>query len=180
MTLFENYYFLHQTNMKKIALLSVVLVLMFLTHNNALACVCSMGATNDKELKQAVIEEFNYVPLVFSGKVIAAEYIPVIKKDYLGKQVNAENLVYRLSVDKVYKGEAVSEVILVTDVFRYGTISETTSCDFNYRGGEQYLVYATLDLNGKFRRNGCGRTDLIKNAKKDIKVLQKLTSKMKH
>jgi hypothetical protein len=166
--------------MKKIALLSVVLGLMFLTQNNVLACMCPMGATNDKDLKKAVIDEFNHVPIVFSGKVIAAEFISVIKKNYLGKEVKAEHLVYRLLVDKLWKGKTVSEIILTTDVFRYGAISEITSCDFNFKVGEQYLIYAAPDQNGKLKRRVCGRTNYIKNATKDIKVLQKLVSKIKH
>jgi hypothetical protein len=166
--------------MKRIGLLVIALGLMFITYNNAFACVCMVQPNNEKDLKKAIIHNFNYSSLVFSGKVIGAESVPAIIKNHLGKEVKAENLVYRLSVEKLYKGEAESEVILYTDVFKYGDTSQTTSCDFNFKIGEQYFVYASPNQEGKLQRRGCSRTDLIKNAKMDIKEIQKLTNKMKH
>lgn len=166
--------------MKRIGLLVVVLSLMLITYNNAFACVCMVQPNNEKDLRKAIIHDFNYSSLVFSGKMIAREFIPTIIKDHLGKEVKAENLVYRLSVEKLYKGVAGSEVILYTDVYKYGDTSQTTSCNFTLKVGEQYLVYAIPNQEGKLQKRGCSRTNLIKKAKMDIKEIQKFTNKMKH
>ncbi len=87
--------------MKRIGLLSVVLGLIIISYSNALACVCMVRPTDEKDIKKAIIAEYNYVPLVFSGRLIAAEYVPTIKNDDSGKEIEAEALVYRFAIVKL-------------------------------------------------------------------------------
>jgi hypothetical protein len=161
--------------MKKIGLWSFVLSLVFISYGNALGSLCMVQPnSNERIFRQMVVAEFNKSALVFSGKVVAAEFVPVIKKGKTGREIQAKTLIYRFSVDKLWKGDGQSEVILYTDVDKFGDILRTTSEDFNFKVNKHYLVFAS-GLEHNWKANTCGRTGFLRNAEYDIQVLQELT-----
>src|SRR5438128_563999 len=118
--------------MRKIGLLSIFIGLMIISCSSAPGCICTI----EPDVEKAIASEFNHVPLIFTGKVIAADYIPELKKDLWGKEVKAQALVYRFSIDKLWKGKARGEVILNTNEYKYDGMFVSSTCDFNFKIGE--------------------------------------------
>jgi hypothetical protein len=94
--------------MKKIVLLSVILVLIVLAQGDVWACGCP-GRVED--ITKAVAKDFNQSSMVFSGSVSAAEWIPTIEKNSSGQKIKAETLVLKFVVDSWWKGKTKDEVL---------------------------------------------------------------------
>lgn len=160
--------------MKKIIFLSFsILIVLLFTQIDAFACGCA-GRVED--ITKAVTEDFNRASVVFSGKVVSSRFLPIIKKDVSGKEIKAENLVFKFAADSWWKGKSRDEIILDTSQFRYpglGYGSIGSNCEYNFEAGKKYLIYAVIS-KGKLIANQCSGTTRIENAEKDIKELQKL------
>lgn len=65
-------------------------------------------------------------------------------------------------VEKSWKGEARTQLVMTTG---------TTSCDFIFKRGVAYLVYATSGADGKLETNLCLRTARLVDAKEDLQAL---------
>ncbi len=134
------------------------------------ACVCA-GTPG-------VTEALNQSGAVFSGKLVSAEYqkgvsneFKSIQEDMTGKKVDYEVLVLRFQVEQWWKGGSTAEVTLLTGQTRNPDASESISdCDYPFKVGKRYLVYAS-DSDGKLRSDACTRTQELKRAKADLKVL---------
>ncbi|MCA1625248.1 MAG: hypothetical protein LC768_03235 [Acidobacteria bacterium] len=162
--------------MKKIGLLSFVIALMLLAHINVWACGCQ---GRDEDITKAVILDFNKASIIFSGKIAAAEWIPIVEKNASGKEIKAEALLLKFAVDSWWKGKTKDEVIWHTTDIRYpdsGELKLGSNCEYGFELGKKYLVYA-VDLKGKLIAGACSGTTRIENAEKDIKELQKLKVK---
>jgi hypothetical protein len=66
-------------------------------------------------------------------------------------------------VERVWKGETKKEVTLIT---------RTSSCDFRFREGESYLVFASILYDGSgLTTHKCSRTGLVADREEDIGLL---------
>ncbi len=116
--------------------------------------------------------------MVFSGKVVGFEYCKDIPNQFMesrkkdsGEQIDYETKVIKFQVERWWKGEATTEVFLVTSSTRNadGT-SSRSSCDYNFTDGESYLIYA-FGKGSELRTNFCSRTRPLTKAGEDLKIL---------
>jgi len=92
---------------------------------------------------------------VFSGKVVEVGF----------KQPPSGAWKYTITfeVGRVWKGETKKRITL---------IARLTSCDFGFREGESYLVFAsTLSGGSVLTTTQCSRTGLISEREKDLVLL---------
>ncbi len=93
-----------------------------------------------------------------------------LKKDS-GRQVDYETLVVKFQVERWWKGEVTTEIILLTSETKNSDGTGSNSgCDYSFKKGESYLIYA----NGKgsqLRTDACSRTKLLTKAEVDLKIL---------
>ena len=160
-------------NKQKLVISFVICLLLSAT--KVFACGCP--GSPDESLNDAVKYATEQSTVIFAGKVIGFEYRKGIPneymeslKKYLGKDFEYETKVVKFQVERWWKGEATTEVFLATDETKNsdGTGSGS-SCDYHFKEGETYLVYA----NGKgneLRTHACARTRLLSKTE-DLKIL---------
>jgi hypothetical protein len=133
----------------------------------ALGCVCVVPVEkpSPEKARAALVTDFNGATAVFSGKV-----------------VEANNLKLKFKVNKVWKGDVGQEFVMATGGKEYedGSFS-TSSCDYSFKRGEEYLVYAypvdpeihpgSTDLQAR----ACTRTKLTQYAEQEMKELDEIT-----
>jgi hypothetical protein len=126
----------------------------------ALACVCGGESRRSSraEIKAAIAKEFNESAMVFSGEVIAQDTFEV-----------------KFKITTIWKGDEFQEITISTGAEK---ISEdyyrVSSCDYRFRIGEKYLVYALITADGKLVARYCTRTNTLAGGKSDIPQLNKL------
>ncbi len=99
--------------------------------------------------------------MVFAGKVVGFEYRKGIPNQYV-----------KFQVERWWKGEATTEVFLITsETKKSDGTSSRSSCDSNFKEGESYLVYAYGKEN-KLRTHVCMRTRRL-TENKDLEILGK-------
>ena len=111
---------------------------------------------------------------VFAGKAIGFEYRKGIPNDFMqSKGIDYETKVVIFQVEQWWKGKVPKEIVLATDETKNADGTESTSsCNFNYKAGENYLVFAYGKEN-EVRTMACARTQLLTNAKEELKILGK-------
>jgi hypothetical protein len=154
-------------NKRKIIIAFVICL--FLSGTKVFACECSILST------ESAVEKST---LVFSGKVVSFEYRKGIANPFMeliekqtGKRVDYETMVVKFQVERWWKGEAPSEIFLVTTRTKNadGT-SSSSSCDYDFKEHESYLIYATGEKR-ELRTNFCMRTRQLTKAEEDLKIL---------
>jgi hypothetical protein len=154
--------------------LSILFFSIFFLSNvsSAFACLCSGTPTVAEELKGATA--------IFSGKYVGGEYRKGIVSEFRrmeeqidGKKIEYEVLVLRFQVQRWWKGNLSSEVILVTDQTRVsdGTTS-VGDCGLGFEKGKPYLIYA-YGKEDELGTDACTRTKRLGKAKEDLKQLGK-------
>ncbi len=160
-------------NKQKIVLLFAICLLLGASKVLACGCISDPNESVSDTVKYATEQS----TMVFAGKVIGFEYRKGIPNQYmesrkkdLGKDFEYETKVVRFQAERWWKGEATTEVFLVTDETKNsdGTGSGS-SCDYHFKEGESYLVYA-YGKEGELRTHACARTRLL-NKTEDIKIL---------
>lgn len=132
----------------------------------------------DESVTENITNAINNASVVFTGKVLAFEYQKGIsnahQEEFLrsrGKPLDFETLVVKFEVDAWWKTKLPPIFYLATDTTKNsdGTGS-TTSCEYGFRIGETYLVYATG--RGRETRNiACSRTAQLTRAQDDLNTL---------
>lgn len=99
-------------------------------------------------------QAFAEADAVFMGKVIAFELTGDASSPRLAK----------FAVTKIWKGErgAVNEIL---------TPNNSAACGYDFLVGENYVIYADQDDNGKLHTNLCTRTKPVRFADDDLKYL---------
>ncbi len=160
-------------NKQKIVISFVICLLLSVTE--VFACGCP--GSSDERVSDAVQYAAKQSTMVFVGKVVGFEYRKSIPNQYMksrekdsGKHNDYETMVVKFQVEQWWKGEATTEVFLVTDETKNsdGTWSGS-SCDYHFKEGETYLVYAYGKEN-ELRTQKCTRTRLL-NKTEDVKIL---------
>jgi hypothetical protein len=127
----------------KFILASVALLFLY---DTAYACRC---------LAQKPSADISRSSAVFSGKVIEVTF----------KQPPHEVGRYTVTfeVERIWKGEPKKRMILNT---------RATSCNFHFREGESYLVFASMLYDGSgLTTHKCTRTGLVTDRKEDVELL---------
>jgi hypothetical protein len=163
--------------MKKIILMLFVFLNLFA--GTAFACGCAgLADVSNEVIVSAIEKEFKASSIVFSGKVTASEYIPIIENSE-GVKIRAEALIFKFAVDERWKGDIGDEIIFPTSTRRYsdGSGSGGSNCVYSsFEVGKKYLIYA-VGSKDNLTAHVCGRTKLIENAEKDIEELNWLKKK---
>jgi hypothetical protein len=145
-------------------------ICLFLSATEVFACECPILSTDDA---------FENSTLVFTGKVVGFEYRKGIPNQFIewaekhsGKPIEYETMVVKFKVERYWKGEAPQEIFLVTSRTKNadGT-SSSSSCDYDFKEGESYLIYAA-DKGRGLRTNFCMRTRPLIRAEEDLKILR--------
>lgn len=137
------------------------------------ACDCPLLTT------EQAIEKSN---VVFSGEVVGFEYRKGIPNWYMdeqvketGKAIDYETLVVKVQVNQWWKGEPPTEIYLLTSSTRNADGTSTNdSCDYTFRKGETYLIFATkynIQKENEYRTSDCLRTRKLSIADDDLKIL---------
>lgn len=157
------------TQIIKHKIILTILVFSLIGATKVLACDCPGQTT-----KQAIEKS----KAVFSGEVLDFEYrkgIPNWSMDEqakrTGKAISYETLVVKVRVKQWWKGEVPTEIYLLTDRTRNADGSSSrSSCDYTFRKGETYLIFATGKEND-YRTSSCARTRKMTEAEDDLKIL---------
>jgi hypothetical protein len=144
--------------MKNFSLLGAAFLL-FLSFDVAFGCVCFLAENPTPEsVRAARQKEFGKATVVFSGEVIKSD------------KFKAE-----FKVDKIWKGDSINRVLMLTGIKENGDGTQTSSsCDFSFKLGEKYLIYAYGELD-ELKTHECSRSSLLKNAVEEIEGLEKIT-----
>lgn len=105
-------------------------------------------------------------------KGIFNQYMESVKKDS-GKHIDYETLIVKFQVEQWWKGKPTSDIFLVTDETKNsdGTASNS-SCNYKFKEGECYLIYAYGKEN-ELRTDNCAGTKPFNQAREDLKILGK-------
>src|SRR6266446_6108304 len=112
--------------MKRIVEASFVVIFLFITADIVQGCVCFQlpEKPTPEQARAMLIKDYDKAFAVFSGEVVALDTFKV-----------------KLKVDKLWKGDLEVEVIMPTGAKENGDGTYTiSSCDFNFKLGEKYLV----------------------------------------
>jgi hypothetical protein len=142
--------------MRKVALAATI-ILSPLFYNTALGCACNYQPNpTAEEIRVARLKAFDSAVAVFSGKVIELD----------------ENKV-KFKVEKIWKGASADEITMVIQEGEDNGEYVMTSCDYSYKLGEKYLVYAD-STHDELRTSVCSRTVLLRNADQEMRGLDEI------
>lgn len=125
---------------------------------------CSCGRVvyprmpNQKLVRAKVDTAVRQAAGIFSGEVLA---IGSEQVESGGFETWAE---IRFKVKESWKGEIVPEVSIWTPVGCCG-------CNYTFKVGRRYVVYAYRVQGGKLRTDSCTRTNILKDAQEDRRIL---------
>jgi hypothetical protein len=123
-------------------------------------CSCpSLSFTSDEERKAALVSDFTRADAVFSGEVVELDTFKV-----------------KIKVDKLWKGEKAKEIGMVIRAVNDNNPHRIYGCDYRFKLGEKYLVYAYETPLG-LRTHECSRTRPMKNAKKEMEELEEIAAR---
>jgi hypothetical protein len=146
--------------MKRIVEASFVVIFLFITADMVRGCVCFelSGKPTPEQARAMLVKDYDKAFAVFSGEVVALDAFKV-----------------KLKVDKSWKGDFGVEVIMPTGAKDNddGTYTIST-CDFRFRLGEKYLVYAYGASREEMRARKCTRTRLLKYAEQELRELDEV------
>lgn len=135
---------------------------MLVASDAALGCVC-FGMPEKPTPEQArarLVKDFHEAFAVFSGEVIALDRFKV-----------------KFKVDKLWKGDFGDEIIMSTGAKDNGDGTYTTSsCDYHFKLGEKYLVYAYGVSVEEMQAHVCTRTSTLNYVEQEMKELDEVWS----
>ncbi len=137
-----------------------VTLALFVCSGSALACVCggeSRKLSKD-EVKAAIVKEFNDAAMVFSAEVLTQDTFQVTFRTIT-----------------IWKGDAFQQLTLSTGAKKIGEGNvRFSSCDYSFKIGEKYLVYARTAEDNELVARSCTRTRLLADGQPDIPELDVL------
>ena len=129
-----------------------VLLLMLLPQLGTFASAACAG-------RESVESAFGRSTFVFSGRVVWLDQV-----------------IARIQVDKVWKGEERSEIVMRTGAVVTESAIMMTSELLNYAVGRQYVVYASGPLD-QLQSPGCARSDVLNES--EVAALDKIVAHRK-
>ncbi len=140
--------------MKRLPLIFVALLFVFVLNSEVRACQCAEYGT-------PVCANFGRSDAVFAGLLTDIKLV---------KEAGADGDNYRrlhFIVDQRFKGISTTQVVVGT--------SSGTSCDIPFKQGKRYLVYAWRAENDQIYTGACSGTGLLEHAQEDLDYLRKVT-----
>jgi hypothetical protein len=150
--------------MKKLLLVSLALLSLPLFVERVSACSCAHGIS--------LCETYQKTSAVFVGRVsdskrISTQYeLPSVIE---GKKIFfLYSKVYRVSVEKVFKGINDKEIELITN-------DNGSDCGYFFHVNERYLIYANaIPSSNQLHVSACSRTTLYSKASQDLDYIRGL------
>ena len=136
-------------------------IFLVLACQSAFACVCyyEPRKLEPAEVNAAIEKEFNESASVFAGEVIALDLLNV-----------------RFRIITIWKGDNLDEFVMSTGTSKFAAdLYQSSSCDYNFKIGEKYLVYARYGEDNQLRAVECSGTKFFSLAATDIPVLNALS-----
>jgi hypothetical protein len=148
--------------MKRITMLLAAFGLMLASYTSASACVCDLPLKR-VSLKKAIAKAKSEAEVVFSGQVI-----------------ELDDSIVKFRVERLWKGTPAEEIVLTNTGMGKAPSGDRiiSSCAYNFRMGEKYLVYA-YGSEGKLQTHKCTRTAVSEDAVEDYMMLENLAPKKK-
>ena len=144
--------------MRKVFLTSfAALALSLAAETAAFACWCTVPAEKPtpEQARAALVKDFNEAFAVFTGEVIGGNTFEV-----------------KFKVDKIWKGRFGDEIVMRTGaVDEGGGRYSVSSCDYMFKRGEKYLVFAYGDTAAEMQARQCTRTKESARAAQEIEDL---------
>jgi hypothetical protein len=147
--------------MRRVLPLLFIATVLFAGSQSAYACVCVFepGKPSEKQRKAAIAKDFNESASVFSGEVLA---------------LDAFTVKFRLIT--MWKGNAFEEFTISTGAKKISEDSySSSSCDYGFKTGEKYLVYARINDDNQLVARSCTRTNVLSKGEMDIPELDILS-----
>jgi mevalonate kinase len=171
-------------NIMKMNIRKFLLTLFILTSYNIIACECI--------IIKSIQKEFINADYVLTGKIISIEFVQILNNN--GKKTKILTSEFRDELD-IFKGRVLAKITVETTETLKGkkrkkekiiyTGSGGGDCGFNFKEGEEYLIYAFKDSwgtkelresNRKYKNalytDTCTRTKIID--KKEIENIRLL------
>lgn len=148
-----------------LSLLFIALVLLD-SSRSAFACVCELepGKRSEKQIKAAIAREFNESASVFSGEVVALDTFTV-----------------KFKLITMWKGDALEEFTMSTGARKISEDSyRSSTCDYRFKVGETYLVYARVADDNQLVARSCTRTNVLFSGQIDTPELDILNPAAYH
>jgi hypothetical protein len=146
--------------MRKIVAAPLIIFILWLTPDAALGCGCNRveGTLSPARARALLIEDYNKAFAIFSGEVVALDTFKA-----------------KIKVDKVWKGELGDEVTMSTGAEDLGGGRYvTTSCDYSFKAGEKYLIFAYGDRPEEMRTHVCTRTGRLAHSEQQVQELDEV------
>ncbi len=148
---------------KKAVIVTILLLIIGISY--VAACSCNQSPWPEHATKEEVasltLQKADYI---FVGKVEAVAFGGDIVSAFLEENLSKDPLLQygtkfiKLSVTRWWKGPSGSEISLASEDSRTATGGfEHSSCDYNFKAGETYLVFASL-RGGFYQNNPCAGT----------------------
>jgi uncharacterized lipoprotein YbaY len=134
-----------------------IAVVLLAASQSVFACVCFFEPRrqSEEEIKAAIAKEFNESASVFSGEVVALDTFTV-----------------KFRLITMWKGDAFEKFTISTGAKKIGEDGYlSSSCDYNFKVGEKYLVYARVTDDNQLVAHSCTRTNVWSIGRKDIRAL---------
>jgi hypothetical protein len=133
--------------MKKLLLAPVAVIVILSASNAAFGCDCifSPEKPTPEQARVALVKDFNAAFAVFTGEVVRLDTFKV-----------------RFKVDKIWKGGFGDEIDMSTGAKDNGDGTySSSSCDYDFKLGEKYLVFAYGNSATDMQAHSCTRTRLL-------------------
>lgn len=137
-----------------------VLVLLLTAEGAAFACRCVVPREppTPEEARASLVRDFNRTFAVFTGEVIGLDTFKV-----------------KFKVDKIWKGDFGDDIVMRTGAVDVGGgLVSSSSCDYSFKHGEKYLVFAYGDTAAEIQARACTRTKELGRAEQEIKDLDEV------
>jgi hypothetical protein len=145
--------------MKKAVLvlaLSIAFILLWPARAYGCLCLLSPKAPTAEEARAALLKDFDTATAIFFGEAVAVDSLHASFK-----------------VEKLWKGEARDEITMALRGKNAQGEDVFSSCDFEFRKGEKYLVFAYVGAEG-LRTYACTRTSSQKYAAQQMEKLDEI------
>lgn len=143
---------------KAVLVLALSLPFILLWPQTAYGCICTLSpkGLSPEEAQAALIKDFKNATAIFFGEVIEVDFLKA-----------------KLKVEKIWKGEAKDEITMTVGSKNDQGEYVISSCDFPFRKGERYLVFAYSRADG-LKAHVCGRTTSMKYAELQMNKLDEI------
>lgn len=135
---------------------SAALALWLAAADPALGCVCSLSprALTPEEARAALVKDFNEAFAIFTAEVVGGDTFTV-----------------KFKVGKLWKGGLGDEIVMPTGAKKRDDMTYINSCDYTFRRGESYLVFAYGESAEKMQARACTRTKVLALAGAEVEEL---------